>query len=318
MVEHNLAKVGVAGSTPVSRSILLLTIFFLSLFAQESNISQSSKTLSLKSRYEVPDSCVSPALFGLKTRKTACLFDLGNRTRLTVPVYRVVEKLRALEPSLRIAPPSRADILFELRPRLRFPHCEKALSDAYRKTYPTLSIRALRIEPNDRKRGYEVEESQCRLKLTPSNLRRDHGTFVAVCGRKHHFFRYRLEGDIAVYKAVHQIKKDRMLSSESLRRVVVPFEKFADTPVTSVGEGRYIARQNIAAGKVVTRRMVAPVPEVRKGDRVRCRYDDGPVHIEFEAVALKNGYEGESVTLRKSDGTTLRGVVKGPKEVEIR
>jgi flagella basal body P-ring formation protein FlgA len=109
-----------------------------------------------------------------------------------------------------------------------------------------------------------------------------------------------------------------MLSLENLQRVTLPFETVRDRPVTDIGEGRYVARQNIAVGKVVTAKMVAPVPDVRKNQRVRCLYRDGPVVVEFDATALKNGYIGDTITLKKGDGRTMKGVVTGKRSVEIR
>jgi flagella basal body P-ring formation protein FlgA len=64
--------------------------------------------------------------------------------------------------------------------------------------------------------------------------------------------------------------------------------------------------------------MVAPIPDVRKGERVHCLYREGPVEVEFDAIALKNGYVGDTVTLKKESGKTLRGVVTGKRSVEIR
>jgi len=109
-----------------------------------------------------------------------------------------------------------------------------------------------------------------------------------------------------------------MISLKAIAFERVPFVKIHDIPVTGPIEGRYIARQNIAAGKIITRRMVAPVPDVKKNERVLCIYEDGPVRIEFEATAMQNGYIGENITVKKTDGRSLRGVVTGKKEVEIR
>ncbi|WP_456450798.1 flagellar basal body P-ring formation chaperone FlgA [Hydrogenimonas sp.] len=194
---------------------------------------------------------------------------------------------------------------------------ERDIADAFKKHYPTLRIKNLSLETTSKKDTFAYTPD-CKLRLGKSVLRKHKGSLVVKCGRRSHFLKYLLDADIVVYKAAHQIKKDKMVASESLMRVVVPFRSMRDTPITDAAKGRYIARQNIVAGKVVTRKMVAPVPEVRKHDRVRCVYRDGPVFVEFDAEALQNGYKGDTVTLKKGDGKTLRGVVTGTRSVEIR
>jgi flagella basal body P-ring formation protein FlgA len=149
-------------------------------------------------------------------------------------------------------------------------------------------------------------------------LRKNHGTFVVKCGKRSHFLRYTLTGHISLYKAAHQIKKDRIITEKDLQRVTVPFLSLRGEPLGRTEVDRSIARRNIAKGKTVTRDMVAPIPDVRKGERVHCLYREGPVEVEFDAIALKNGYVGDTVTLKKESGKTLRGVVTGKRSVEIR
>ncbi|WP_353662306.1 flagellar basal body P-ring formation chaperone FlgA [Hydrogenimonas sp. SS33] len=220
-------------------------------------------------------------------------------------------------PECRVETPKSADIRFDLQPPRHYPRFRKSLMAAYRKRYPSLQIEALHIAPTSL-RDTLTSDRGCSLRLTPAGLRRDHGTFVAKCGKERHFFRYDLKGSITVYKANHQIKKDKIISLDSVSEATLPFRKFGDTPLWPLHGKGLIARRNIRAGEILTKRMTAPLPDVRKHDRVHCLYDEGAVHIEFDAIALKNGYRGEMITVKKGNGRVMTGIVKGRGLVELR
>ncbi|WP_457596154.1 flagellar basal body P-ring formation chaperone FlgA [Hydrogenimonas sp.] len=195
---------------------------------------------------------------------------------------------------------------------------KKAIKARFIEHYPTLSIERIHLEPTSKKERFDFDEATCRIRLSKGVLQRANGTLAVKCGRCAHFLKYRIEGKIGLYKARHQIKKDKIVASDALERVEIPFTTLRRRPLTQIGEKRYIARRNIQAGKIVTTEMVAPIPEVRKHDRVRCVYRDEGLFVEFDATALQNGYIGDSVTVKRGDGRTLRGVVTGKKSVEIR
>ena len=311
MVEHNLAKVGVAGSTPVSRSIFFSLFLFITV-----SFSLQADTIHLKNRYTVDSDCITLETFGLPGREK-CLKRLPeNRIRLQVPTYEAAEWLKKAGFDVRL--PKSGIITFERSGLPQDPGLRQKIAEAYRHTYPTIDIRSILVEPTGSKRERFRFAPECTVRLAKSALQRNSGTFVVKCGKRRHFFRYSVDAAIGVYKANHQIKKDKMISLKAIAFERVPFVKIHDIPLTGPIEGRYIARQNIAAGKIITRRMVAPVPDVKKNERVLCIYEDGPVRIEFEATAMQNGYIGENITVKKTDGRSLRGVVTGKKEVEIR
>ncbi|WP_300363182.1 flagellar basal body P-ring formation chaperone FlgA, partial [Hydrogenimonas sp.] len=215
-------------------------------------------------------------------------------------------------------PPKSGIVTFERTDIRQDPKITRHIVQAYKKRYKTIDIRSVTVKPTGSKRERFTFTPQCSLKLSKSGLRRKSGTFVVKCGRKRHFFQYALDATIGVYKANHQIKKDKMISLNALEYDVIPFVRLHDIPLSDPIEGRYVARQNIAPGKIVTRKMVQPIPAVTKNERVLCVYEDGPVHIEFEATAMQNGYIGDNITVKKTDGRAIRGVVTGRKRVEIR
>ncbi|WP_201352927.1 flagellar basal body P-ring formation chaperone FlgA [Hydrogenimonas urashimensis] len=239
-----------------------------------------------------------------------------ERFRWQIPVYEIKTLLE--KEGHRVRLPKSGIITFERSFIGRYPALEKEVAGKFRRHYPAIEIKSITVKPTGLKYSAFEFSKKCTLRLSEGALGRNHGTFVVKCGKKNHFFQFRIDAQLGVYKANHQIKKDRIIDLNSLRYENIPLVRMHDTPVTDLSGGRYMARQIIPADKIITARMVAPIPAVKKDERVLCIYQEGNVRIEFEATALQNGYMGNSVTVKKSDGKSIRGVVTGEKKVEIR
>ncbi len=258
-----------------------------------------------------------PANLFTHKEERSCLLTLpDNRSRWEVPAFKIKELLEQKGHSVVL--PRSGMITFQRTHTENYPKLRQHIKRAYMEHYPSIHIHTITIKPTAASAKRFAYSPHCTLKLTKSNLRRKRGTFITICGKKRHFFQYDINASITLYKANHQIKKDKIIDSKSVRRETVPFEKMNDTPLFDMTKSGLIARQNIAEGRIITEKMVLPLPDVRKNERVLCIYHDGPVTIEFEATALQNGYIGDNITLKKSNGVSMRGVVVGQKTVEIR
>ena len=310
MVEHNLAKVGVAGSTPVSRSIFLYLFLLLFLFSPT-----FAKPLYLKSHYKVSGSCITPALLGLDHSDT-CLVPIDpEKERISLPAYQLIDKLKKAGYTALKA--RSGSILFEKTAFRRFPRIEAAIRSKYSAQYPSLKIEKIDIFPTGSLKHKKILTKECDLRLPKANLKKKSGTAVLLCNNRHYFLRYELTATLPVYKALHQIKKDRIITSNDVKRERVTFRRFADEPITRLSRGT-MARRNIRPDEIIGRDMVMPIPAVRKHGRVHAIFREGGVTVEFDATALQNGSVGDMVTIRRDDGKTLRALVTGKEKVEIR
>ncbi len=334
MVEHDLAKVGVAGSTPVSRSILnrLSSSFFkyinisiflnplrLLFFILSTLFSVSllqAQEIELKERYLIDSNIVTLKDLHISNSKRALLILKAGRVKWSVPAFRVVAKLKDLGYSCK--PPNSSMIIFKLKRKRSFSKLETFLKRRYEEFYPTLAVDSVTIEPTGSSAQNFSLKPECEVRLSQKVFRKKRGTFTVKCNDKRYYFRYNLKGTISVYKANHQIKKDKIIDSKSVRPDKIEFDSFYAPPVVGDIYGRYIARQNIASGKVVTSANAEPLPAVLKNSRVKCFYKEGTVVIEFDALALQNGNVGDTVTVKKSDGKVLKGDVVGKEKVEIK
>ncbi len=310
VVEHDLAKVGVAGSTPVSRSIviLLFTVFYIVSPLQ-------AQIVQLKSHYFVESNTVRLPIF-VPGESNVTLFRLQEgRTLWRIPAFKVREALKGA--GYDTEPPPSSLITFERAKKRSFPKLQRVIAEKYERHYPTLKIGAVSIKPTGSGAADFSFGPDCTLRMSRNGFRKKSGTFTVRCKKRVHYFRYTIDGTIMVYKANHQIKKDKIIDSKSVHAEYVPFEKLFAPPVTDFENGRYIARLNIPASKILTTANTEPLPAVLKNSSVRCIYRAGSVLIEFDATALQNGRIGDRITVKKSDGKVLRGMVVEKMRVEI-
>jgi len=167
-------------------------------------------------------------------------------------------------------------------------------------------------------KDFIFELSKCSLNFSKSMLRRNKGTFNVKCNKKSYFFKFYIDATIDVYKANHQIKKDKIIDSEVIRKETIIFKTLYSLPVYNLEEKEVMAKQNIRQDKVITLSMITPVPAVKRHETVNCFIQDGAVYIEFNAEAMQNGYIGDKIVLKREDGRTIKGVVLRKNLVEIK
>ncbi len=308
MVEHDLAKVGVAGSTPVSRSICIVFIVSLISFL-------NAQTIQLKSHYFIDSYNISLHTFGISKANTTIMKLPGERTLWRVPAFEIKERLKKIGYDCKTS--NSTMITFELATKKSFPKLQNFIKEKYKDSYPTLRIEAVSLKPTGRGKNEDLKP-ECSVRLPKNSLRKKSGTFVMKCEKNRYYFHYRVYGTILVYKANHQIKKDKIIDSNSVYTEYMPFERFYAPPLSNFTKGIYMAKLNIAADKILTSANTQPLPAVLKGSLVRCFYKVDSITIEFEARALQNGNVGDRIIVKKNSGKTLRGLVVGNGRVELK
>lgn len=86
-------------------------------------------------------------------------------------------------------------------------------------------------------------------------------------------------------------------------------------PATQVIGARAV--RAIAAGEVITPRLLALTPLVQSGDEVRTRVRIGELEARGQAIAAQNGALGQEIILIADSKRRLKGRVIGEREVEV-
>ena len=74
-----------------------------------------------------------------------------------------------------------------------------------------------------------------------------------------------------------------------------------DALPASVGDRAFVFARAVPAGRMLTWRDIARRPLVKKGDVVEVSAVDGPLVVTMKALAMENGAQGETVTVRNPE-----------------
>lgn len=86
-----------------------------------------------------------------------------------------------------------------------------------------------------------------------------------------------------------------------------------------VGDRTYVFTRSVAAGRLLTWRDVARRPLVRKGDVVEVSATEGQLVVTMKALAMENGAQGETVTVRNPESRrNFSALVVDENRVQVR
>jgi len=92
-----------------------------------------------------------------------------------------------------------------------------------------------------------------------------------------------------------------------------------DVVPTAVGDRTYIFARGVPAGRLLTWHDVARRPLVKKGDLVEVSAAEGRLALTLKALAMENGAQGDTVTVRNPESQkTFAAVVVDENRVQVR
>jgi flagella basal body P-ring formation protein FlgA len=92
-----------------------------------------------------------------------------------------------------------------------------------------------------------------------------------------------------------------------------------DVVPASVGDRTYIFARAIPAGRVLTWHDIARRPLVKKGETVEVSATEGSLRITMKALALENGAQGDTITVRNPESLkNFAAVVVDENRVQVR
>lgn len=92
-----------------------------------------------------------------------------------------------------------------------------------------------------------------------------------------------------------------------------------DVLPTAVGDNSFVFARPVASGRVLTWRDVSRRPLVRKGELVEVSAVDGLLNVTMKALAMENGAQGDTVTVRNPESRKdFPATVINEKRVQVR
>lgn len=92
-----------------------------------------------------------------------------------------------------------------------------------------------------------------------------------------------------------------------------------DALPAAVGDRSFVFARGVSAGRMLTWRDIARRPLVRKGDLVEVAAVEGPLVVTMKAVAMENGAQGDTVTVRNPESRKdFAAMVVAENRVQVR
>jgi len=131
-------------------------------------------------------------------------------------------------------------------------------------------------------------------------------------------FRVRVYGLALV--AARTIERDEPIAEADVEIVEVELSPVSTRrALTEPADVRgFAARRRIAAGDVLTDRMIHRPRIVRRGDAVTLRFEDGPLRLTTAGIAEQSGHKGQEIEVRNTrSGRTVRGRILDARTVSV-
>ena len=195
------------------------------------------------------------------------------------------------------------------------------LESRFQQHYPTLQIHAITLKPATslitKLQAYEVAD----VALSRDDLRRSRGNVMVTLQkgdkRRKLYFRYRIDADITLYAAATTLQKERAITPDVAIRKTVPFTLLYHQPIDDKDFYRYVAKQRIKAGTILTRDKLKRGSDISRNDTVTAIIRDGGVALTFEARALQSGNVGDIIKIRKDYKRQFKARIISNTRVEV-
>ncbi len=155
------------------------------------------------------------------------------------------------------------------------------------------------------------------LKVTSSKRRLNTGVqtvWLELYWQEQRVRRLPLTVDVSVKRKVavagRKIKRGEVVTPADIRYVMKKIGRdwrqyvSTDDPLTNVE-----AKQSIAEGKVLTKRLLRPIPLIHRGDAVKVEITAGKLSLVTDGRAIQDGVQGKKIKVKLSTGKTVQARV---------
>ena len=314
VVEHDLAKVGVASSNLVSRSILAFVFIF--------SVLNAGDNFFLKDSY-----CVD----GLK-KVTASLITKGktkdffilklptNRAKYTVSSLKILSKFQ--ENDINITDISGGVVLFRnCKIPINIKKVKSLLAYKFKKKFPTIQIKKIDISSpsslDPRLSLYHI----AKVELSNSTLSHPKGTFSLFLKKgkrvKQIYLKYSIDATVLVLKASYNLRNGKILQNGDYIKVRVKFYKLPAKVLQDNPQKEYIVKGYVRKGSILSTNSLKIKKDILKGEYIEAILKDGNLILETDAHLLSDANLGDIVKIRTVAGRVYKAKIVSKKKALI-
>lgn len=189
---------------------------------------------------------------------------------------------------------------------------EEYIQYEYKKTYPSLIINTVSIEPLSQ--GEPIPP----FHMSTDMLKGNKGvisTHNPKGGKL--FFRYTLDASLTVFTTTNAIKRGESFS-ENYIITQIPFIRQPLTPPTHEQLIKGVASRFLPPHKMLTSNDVQEPPTLKKGQTVEAFVISEGIELTFLAFTLEEGYKGENIRIKNKEGKVYTAKIVTESRVEIK
>ncbi len=314
VVEHDLAKVGVASSNLVSRSIFLLLFLFGFLHSNDKFFIKHTYCIDgLKS--------VNASLFTKKNKKDFFILKLPkNRASYSVTSLKILSKFK--QNDINITDLSGGTVVFKnCRLPIDISYIKKVLAKRFRQRYPSIKIKSISVSSpsslSPKLSFYKIDE----IGLQDSAYSRAKGSLNVTLKkgkeRKKIYLKFSIDATIRVFKANYNLRNGKILQKDDYIAVRVKFDKLRSGTITKQLQKSYIVKGYIRKDSVLNASHFRVKKDMLKGQFIKAILQEGSLVLEVDAHLLKDANVGDTVRIRTVSGKVLRAKIISLKTAEI-
>ncbi len=301
VVEHNLAKVGVASSNLVSRSILLLLIVFIPSFSFSLNNSYclenqnyvDSKLLGLKENFKI-----------IKIPNNSSLFKVPSISILTV--------LRDHNISLSGEQPNIITFKRNCNISAKKSEISWKLMEIFEKHYSCITfLDEPKIEPTSPLPYNFKDYKLIEISIKPFLLRKERGSLKAIYKtpknvEKKIYFRYWLNATVKTFKAKHKLYNDKILTKNDIEEVEATLNELPSGVITCEIPKNLITKSYIKENSILSLNRFKFKKDILRGDELRVFVNEGALSIMMPATALSDANIGDILKVKTKSSKILK------------
>ncbi len=317
MVEHNLAKVGVASSNLVSRSIVCIFVIFSTLLFSKDKI-------IIKNYYCISHSTIFLQDIAPHQKKNIKIFQIPkNLANYKIPSIDIISAIKKIATE-HIIDKSGGIVTFDRQCNINFDKFKiiKTIKSIFHKKYRYINIKSIFVKPvNSFPTDFENYKIK-KISIPTQNLYKNSGIFSVLYQNTTNkisriYFRFKIIAKITLLKARNNIANGKILSRKNYKRVIVEFKKIPMNFIEKKELDGYISRTFIRKGQILTTFVLKKKKLIQKRDIVTAIIKSGALELEFMAKALNSGNKNEYIKVVNSSGKIFRVKVIGEGTVEV-
>ncbi len=314
MVEHDLAKVGVASSNLVSRSIIIL--FFIFTFLNSNDKFFIKDSYCVDGLHEVKAS-----LFTHQKSKNFFILKLPvNRARYTVTSLKIISSFKKHD--INITDLSKGVVVFKnCKLPINIKKIKSVLAHKFKKQFPSIKIKSINIaspsslEPN--LSFYTIKKVQ----LKNSAFYKSSGSFSILLTknkkRKQIYLKYNIDATIVVLKANYNLRNGKILQNNDYSKERIKFNKLPPKMIKVNFKNTYIIKGYIRKGAILSKNYLKIKKAILKGEYIRAILKDENLILEIDAHLLNDANIGDIVQIRTAAGRVYKAKIISLKSAVI-